>query len=134
MVRESSITLEESKAALEEFKKEVLAPMEPPPELSIEGQLEIYRKMAVIRVFDTRVKELWKQNFIYGLAHSYVGAEAVAVGACAALYEGDYITSTHRGHGHTIAKGGDLKKMMAELMSNTTGIAMARVVPCISRR
>jgi pyruvate dehydrogenase E1 component alpha subunit len=112
----SSITLEESKAALEQFKEEVLVPMQAPPELSVEDQLEIYRKMVTIRVFDTRVKELWKQNFIYGLAHSYVGAEAVAVGACAALHEGDYITSTHRGHGHTIAKGGDLKKMMAEFM------------------
>ncbi len=121
MMRTCSITMEESEAVLEEFKKEVLASMEPPPGLSVEGQLEIYRKMAVIRVFDTRVKELWKQNFIYGLAHSYVGAEAIGVGACAALRDGDYITSTHRGHGHTIAMGGDLKKMMAELMGKYDG-------------
>ena len=121
MVRMSAITLEESKVALEEFNKEVLAPLESPPELSAEQQLEMYRKMAVIRVFDTRVKELWKQNFIYGLAHSYVGAEAIAVGACTALREGDFITSTHRGHGHTIAMGGDLKKMMAELMGKYDG-------------
>jgi TPP-dependent pyruvate/acetoin dehydrogenase alpha subunit len=116
-----SITLEESLAVLEEFKREILAPMEPTPELSAGQQLEIYRKMAVIREFDTRVKELWKQNFIYGLAHSYVGAEAVAVGACTALRKGDYITSTHRGHGHTIAMGGDLNKMMAELMGKYDG-------------
>jgi TPP-dependent pyruvate/acetoin dehydrogenase alpha subunit len=77
--------------------------------------------MAVIREFDTRVKELWKENFIYGLAHSYVGAEAVAVGACTALRKGDYITSTHRGHGHTIAMGGDLNHMMAELMGKEAG-------------
>lgn len=121
MLRTSAITVEESKLALEVFKKEVLAPMEAPSELGVEEQLEMYRKMAVIRVFDTRVKELWKQNFIYGLAHSYVGAEAVAVGACAALREGDFITSTHRGHGHTIAKGADLKKMMAELMGKYDG-------------
>ena len=85
MVRMSAITIEESKAALEEFNKEVLAPLEAPSELSVEQQLEMYRKMAVIRVFDTRVKELWKQNFIYGLAHSYVCAEAIAVG----IAEGD---------------------------------------------
>jgi TPP-dependent pyruvate/acetoin dehydrogenase alpha subunit len=121
MLRTSAITIEESKAAFEEFKKDVLSPMEPPPELGVEGQLEMYRKMAVIRTFDTRVKELWKQNFIYGLAHSYVGAEAVAVGACTALRQGDFITSTHRGHGHTIAMGGDLKKMMAELMGKYDG-------------
>jgi pyruvate dehydrogenase E1 component alpha subunit len=116
-----SISIEEATALLEEFKKEIMAPLEAPAGLSLDAQLEIYRKMAIIRVFDTRVKELWKQNFIYGLAHSYVGAEAVGVGACAALQEGDYITSTHRGHGHTIAMGGDLNKMMAELMGKYDG-------------
>jgi len=117
----TAITLEESLAALEEFKREVLAPMQPSPELSAEQQLEMFRKMALIREFDTQVKELWKQNFIYGLAHSYVGAEAVAVGACTALRPGDTITSTHRGHGHTIAMGGDIKQMMAELMGKYAG-------------
>jgi TPP-dependent pyruvate/acetoin dehydrogenase alpha subunit len=121
MVNTSAVTLEESMVAIEEFKREILAPMEPAPELSAAQQLEMYRKMAVIREFDTNVKELWKQNFIYGLAHSYVGAEAIAVGACTALRKGDYITSTHRGHGHTIAMGGDLKKMMAELMGKYDG-------------
>ena len=75
----TAVTLEETLAAIEEFKKEVLTPLEPPTDLSATQQLEMYRKMAVIREFDTNVKELWKQNFIYGLAHSYVGAEAVAV-------------------------------------------------------
>ncbi len=117
----TAVTMEETKTALEEFKQEVLTPLEAPPELSVEQQLEMYRKMAVIREFDTRVKELWKENFIYGLAHSYVGAEAVAVGACTALRKGDYITSTHRGHGHTIAMGGDLNRMMAELMGKEAG-------------
>jgi len=117
----TAVTVEESLAALEEFKREVLAPMVPPEGLTTERQLEMYRKMALIREFDTNVRELWKQNFIYGIAHSYVGAEAVAVGACAALRKGDFISSTHRGHGHTIAMGADLKKMMAELMGKYAG-------------
>jgi TPP-dependent pyruvate/acetoin dehydrogenase alpha subunit len=122
MATASAVTLEETKAAIEEFKRDILTPLEPPPGLCAEEQLEMYRKMALIREFDTNVKELWKQNFIYGLAHSYVGAEAVAVGACAALRnKGDYITSTHRGHGHAIAMGGDIKKMMAELMGKYAG-------------
>ena len=115
------VTLEETMAAIEAFKKDVMAPMEAPPELSVEKQFEMFRKMAVIREFDTLVTSLWKQNFIYGLAHSYVSAEAVAVGACTALRDGDYITSTHRGHGHTIAMGGDVNKMMAELMGKADG-------------
>ena len=98
-----------------------LTPLEAPPDLSTEQQLEMFRKMVAIREFDTAVTELWKKNIIYGLAHSYVGAEAVAVGACTALREEDLITSTHRGHGHTIAKGGDVSKMMAELMGKSTG-------------
>jgi pyruvate dehydrogenase E1 component alpha subunit len=81
----------------------------------------MYSQMLLIREFETSVKELYRQDLIYGLAHSYVGAEAIAVGACGALQEGDYITSTHRGHGHTIAMGGDVKKMMAELMGRATG-------------
>ena len=114
-------TMEETLIEIEQFKQHTMSPMQAPPELSVEQQLEMYRKMAVIRIFDTAVKDLWKQNFIYGLAHAYIGAEAVAVGACQAIRKGDYITSTHRGHGHTIAMGGDLKKMMAELMGKYDG-------------
>ena len=117
----SAISMEESLAKLEKYKKEVMQEMKAPPELTVEDQLEIYRKMALIREFDTNVKDLWKQNFIYGLAHAYLGAEAVAVGACAALKKGDFITSTHRGHGHVIAMGGDVKKMMSELMGKADG-------------
>ena len=113
--------MEETLIEIEQFKQHTMSPMQAPPELSVEQQLEMYRKMAVIRIFDTAVKDLWKQNFIYGLAHAYIGAEAVAVGACQAIRKGDYITSTHRGHGHTIAMGGDLKKMMAELMGKYDG-------------
>ena len=117
----SAISMEESLAKLEKYKKEVMQEMKAPPELTVEDQLEIYRKMVLIREFDTNVKDLWKQNFIYGLAHAYLGAEAVAVGACAALRKGDYISSTHRGHGHVIAMGGDVKKMMSELMGKADG-------------
>jgi pyruvate dehydrogenase E1 component alpha subunit len=92
-----------------------------PAELTKTKQMEMFRKMALIREFEKSVMDLWKKNLIYGLAHSYEGAEAIAVGACAALRPTDYITSTHRGHGHTIAKGGDVKKMMAELMGKYAG-------------
>ena len=117
----TAVTLEETYQAIEFYRENILTPLKAPADLSIDQQLEIYRKMAIIREFDTSVKELWKQNFIYGLAHSYVCAEAVAVGACSALRPSDFISSTHRGHGHTIAKGGDIKKMMAELMGKADG-------------
>jgi len=117
----STISMDESLAMLKQFKKEVMSELKAPADLSKDQVLEIYRKMALIREFDTNVKTLWKQNFIYGLAHSYLGAEAVAVGACAALKKGDYITSTHRGHGHVIAMGGDVNKMMSELMGKADG-------------
>jgi acetoin:2,6-dichlorophenolindophenol oxidoreductase subunit alpha len=96
-------------------------PLKRPKGLKTDAILEAYRKMCTIREFDTQVKDLWMANKIYGLAHSYVGAEAVAVGACMALNPDDAITSTHRGHGHVIAKGGDVKKMMAELFGKCEG-------------
>jgi pyruvate dehydrogenase E1 component alpha subunit len=95
--------------------------LEIPPDLDLGRQKDMYLKMCLIREFYTKVKELWLDNKIYGLAHSYVGAEAIAVGACAALHPDDYITSTHRGHGHTIAKGADINKMMAELFGKYEG-------------
>ena len=98
-----------------------LTPLEAPPDLSPAQQMEMFRQMVVIREFETAVADLWKRNIIYGLAHSYISGEAVAVGACTALREGDYITSTHRGHGHAIAKGADVNKMMAELMGKYDG-------------
>lgn len=97
------------------------SPLEAPKDLTADRQLEMYHRMLLIREFDTKVKDLWMQNTIYGLAHSYVGAEAIGVGACAALRPDDCITSTHRGHGHVIAKGGDVKKMMAELFGKYEG-------------
>jgi len=96
--------------------------LEAPSDLSLEKQQAIFRQMCLIREFDSKVKTLWMENKIYGLAHSYVGAEAIAVGACAALDKEDYITSTHRGHGHTIAKGADPKAMMAELHGKYEGL------------
>ncbi len=83
--------------------------------------LDMYISMVRIRKFEEKVVELFAQGKIPGFVHSYIGEEAVAVGACSALEPTDYITSTHRGHGHLIAKGGDLKYMMAELYGKKTG-------------
>lgn len=104
---------------INEFK--CLKELEAPEELGLEQQKDMYYRMNLIREFDTKVKDLWMSNKIYGLAHSYVGAEAIAVGACTALRPDDFITSTHRGHGHTIAKGADVNKMMAELFGKYEG-------------
>lgn len=89
--------------------------------LSTEKQRDMYSHMLKIRYFEERVVELYTQGIMPGLAHLYIGEEAVAVGACAALEKDDYITSTHRGHGHLIAKGGELKTMMAEILGKKTG-------------
>lgn len=82
--------------------------------------LQMYERMLQIRTFETRENTLIATEQ-EGFAHSYVGEEAIAVGVCAALNDDDYITSTHRGHGHLIAKGGDMRKMMAELYGKVTG-------------
>mgnify|MGYP005839428055 CR=1 FL=1 len=81
----------------------------------------MYYCLWLIRYFDESAKLLYLQNKIRGRTHSCVGQEAVAVGACAALRPDDYITSTHRGHGHCLAKGGDPRRMMAELLGKATG-------------
>lgn len=86
-----------------------------------EKLLMMYEGMWKIRHFETKVGELFAGGEIPGFVHLYLGQEAVAVGACAALDKDDYITSTHRGHGHIIAKGGVLKYMMAELFGKATG-------------
>ncbi len=80
-----------------------------------------YQDMLRIRLFETRVFNLFLKNHIRGPVHLYLGEEAIAVGVCSALRSDDYITSTHRGHGHCIAKGGDVKRMMAELLGRSTG-------------
>lgn len=89
--------------------------------LTNEKMTEMLTTMVKIRQFETRVQDFFAAGKIPGFVHLYIGEEAVATGACAALTGQDYITSTHRGHGHLIAKGGDLKKMMAELFGKKTG-------------
>ena len=74
-----------------------------------------------IRAFEAKAMDLFQQKLIRGSVHPYTGMEAIAVGVCSALAEQDYITSTHRGHGHSIAKGLDLKLMMAEITGRATG-------------
>jgi len=86
-----------------------------------EKLIEMYTKMLTIRRFEERVVELFYAGKLPGFVHPYIGEEAVAVGVCANLRPDDRITSTHRGHGHCIAKGGDLKRMMAELFGKETG-------------
>lgn len=83
--------------------------------------IEMYLTMVRIRAFEERVGELFLQGRIWGTVHLYTGQEAMAAGACSALQPEDYITSTHRGHGHCIAKGGDVKAMMAEIFGRATG-------------
>ncbi|KAB1192277.1 ABC transporter substrate-binding protein [Haloferax sp. MBLA0076] len=86
-----------------------------------DGQREALRRMLTIRAFDTKAGELFADGELPGFVHLYVGEEAVGVGACSALEENDYITSTHRGHGHCIAKGLDPKQMMSELYGKADG-------------
>jgi pyruvate dehydrogenase E1 component alpha subunit len=83
--------------------------------------VDILRKMYRIRHFETQVIELFQEGQIRGSTHTYIGMEGSGVGCCSALRADDYITSTHRGHGHCIAKGGRLDLMMAELLGKATG-------------
>jgi acetoin:2,6-dichlorophenolindophenol oxidoreductase subunit alpha len=87
---------------------------------------ELLLRMWQIRAFEVRAMELFEENLIRGSVHPYVGMEAIAVGACAALGPDDFITSTHRGHGHCIAKGLDLKLMMAEIIGREDGYCRGR--------
>ncbi|MEM2463539.1 MAG: pyruvate dehydrogenase (acetyl-transferring) E1 component subunit alpha [Candidatus Bathyarchaeia archaeon] len=89
--------------------------------LSKEKLVEMYRLMVKIRLFEEKVFELYAENLVPGTIHLYTGQEAVAVGVCSALRKDDYITSTHRGHGHCIAKGADVKRVMAEILGKKTG-------------
>lgn len=83
--------------------------------------VDMYRKMVLIRRFEEQIWEVYTSGLMPGLAHLYIGEEAVAVGVCSAIRENDYITSTHRGHGHCIAKGGQVGRMMAEVLGKATG-------------
>ena len=86
-----------------------------------EEWLHMYEQMYKIRTFEDRVNELYQGAKMPGLAHLYVGEEAVAVGVCEALRRDDYITSTHRGHGHCLAKGASLDRMFCELLGKEPG-------------
>jgi pyruvate dehydrogenase E1 component alpha subunit len=90
-------------------------------ETAIEQWLRMYRRMVMIRLFEEQVNELYTRAQMPGLAHLYSGEEAVAVGVCQALNDDDYITSTHRGHGHCLAKGAELGRMFAELLGKEAG-------------
>ncbi len=83
--------------------------------------LRMYRQMVAIREFEAQVNELYTRALMPGLAHLYIGEEAVAVGVCEALRRDDYITSTHRGHGHCLAKGASPDRMFAELLGKESG-------------
>jgi TPP-dependent pyruvate/acetoin dehydrogenase alpha subunit len=91
------------------------------PNLPPEKQREMLRQMLTIRRFEERASDDYLAGKIYGVVHCYIGEEAVAVGVCSALERTDRIISTHRGHGHCIAKGADLKRMTAELYGRRTG-------------
>lgn len=87
---------------------------------------QLYRTIYTIRIFETQCVKLYRQGLIIGYFHPYLGEEAIATGVCAALRENDYIVSTHRGHGHCIARGGQLKKMVAEVLGRETGYCRGR--------
>ncbi len=89
--------------------------------LTKEKLSSFYQTMQTIRLFEERIVDLYARGQVPGLAHLYIGEEAVATGVCGALNKADYITSTHRGHGHVIAKGAALNPMMAELFGKVTG-------------
>jgi len=90
-------------------------------DLTTDVQLDLHRRMVRIRLFEEAAGRLAEANKLPGFLHLYVGEEAVAAGMCAALTDEDQITSTHRGHGHLVAKGGDFNQMMAELMGKAGG-------------
>jgi TPP-dependent pyruvate/acetoin dehydrogenase alpha subunit len=92
------------------------------PHVPRDRLLAMFERMALIRSFEQRASKLYADAEIHGGMHLCVGQEAVAVGVCESLRESDYITSTHRPHGHCLAKGMDVRRMMAELYGRRTGI------------
>jgi pyruvate dehydrogenase E1 component alpha subunit len=89
--------------------------------IDLEQSLHMYEQMVRIRAFEEQVNELYTSAKMPGLAHLYIGEEAIAVGVCEALRRDDYITSTHRGHGHCLAKGASVDRMLAELLGKAAG-------------
>jgi pyruvate dehydrogenase E1 component alpha subunit len=96
------------------------------PELSRSQLLSMLRTMYRIRAFEEKVEELFMRGEMHGTTHLSIGQEGTAVGALSALRNDDFITSTHRGHGHCIAKGADIARMMAELLGKETGYCRGR--------
>jgi pyruvate dehydrogenase E1 component alpha subunit len=92
-----------------------------PPAIERESALRLYRQMARIRTFEEAANDLYRSAKMPGLTHLYAGQEAVAVGVCEALRQDDFITSTHRGHGHCLAKGAEVQLMFAELLGKEAG-------------
>jgi pyruvate dehydrogenase E1 component alpha subunit len=90
-------------------------------QVTSEKWLQMFRRMQMIRHFEEHVNDLYMRALMPGLAHLYIGEEAVAVGICEALRRDDYITSTHRGHGHCVAKGASPDRMFAELLGKEAG-------------
>jgi pyruvate dehydrogenase E1 component alpha subunit len=91
------------------------------PDVDREEWLHMYEQMFTIRTFEEHVNELYQAAKMPGLAHLYIGEEAIAVGVCEALRRDDYITSTHRGHGHCLAKGATVDRMFCELLGKEPG-------------
>lgn len=112
------------KEKLEQVKKFIpcFTPMEElPDDLTIEDAKELFYSICLIREFELKARDLWRAGKITGICHAYYYAEAIAVGACKALRPDDYITSTHRGHGHVLAKGSNPDYMLAELYGKIEG-------------
>jgi len=95
-------------------------------EITKELAIKLLKQMMEIRHFEDKIMELLAKNIAEGGSHLYAGMEAVAVGAISVLNPDDYITSTHRGHGHAIAKDGDLKALMAEILGKKTGVCKGK--------
>jgi len=98
-----------------------IATKQTPADVDVQKLVQMYRQMLAIRLFEERVNDLYTRALMPGLAHLYIGEEAVAVGVCEALQPDDYITSTHRGHGHCLAKGAAPNLMFAELLGKEAG-------------
>jgi TPP-dependent pyruvate/acetoin dehydrogenase alpha subunit len=92
-----------------------------PVRLDADLALAMYRRMTLIRLFEEQANELYRTAKMPGLTHLYIGEEAIAVGVCSALRRDDWITSTHRGHGHCLAKGAEVARMFAELLGKEAG-------------
>jgi pyruvate dehydrogenase E1 component alpha subunit len=90
-------------------------------EVTQELALDMYRRMTLIRLFEEHANDLYRSAKMPGLTHLYIGEEAIAVGVCSALRQDDWITSTHRGHGHCLAKGAEVGRMFAELLGKEPG-------------